>query len=153
MTKEVLVSIAGLQYEIHENDALEVITPGEYYQKGEKHYILYEEVLEEDNTITKNTIKISNGQIDILRKGSINVHMTFEENKSNITYYNTPFGQLLIGLNTYKIQTEFLEDEIRIEIQYGLDVNYSHVSDCNIQIHIRSKKMYQDNKETMSIIN
>lgn len=139
MTKDVLVAIAGLQFEVQDNETVEIITPGEYYCRGDKHYVLYEEVLEEDNSITKNTIKISDQQIDILRKGAVSVHMTFEENKNNITYYNTPFGQLLIGLNTYKIQKKVTEELIEIIINYGLDVNYSHVSDCEIKIHIKSK--------------
>lgn len=139
MTKEVLVAIAGLQFEMQDNETVEVITPGEYYYRGGKHYVLYEEVLEEDHQITKNTIKISDQQIEILRKGPMSVHMTFEENKDNITYYNTPFGQLLIGLNTYKIQKQIDEDKIEIIINYGLDINYAHVSDCEIKISIKSK--------------
>ena len=139
MTKEVLISIAGLQFDLEDNESLEVITPGEYYYRGDKHYILYEEVLEEEHQITKNTIKISENQIDILRKGAMGVHMTFEEGKSNITYYNTPFGQLLIGINTYKIQKNFSEDKMEIIINYGLDINYAHVSDCEIKIAIKSK--------------
>lgn len=140
MTKDVLVAIAGLQFDMQDNEAVEIITPGEYYSKGNKHYVLYEEVLEEDHSITKNTLKISDNQIDILRKGAISVHMTFEENKNNITYYNTPFGQMLIGLDTYKIEKKFEEEQIEIIINYGLEVNYSHVSDCEIKIHIKSKQ-------------
>ena len=140
MTKDVLLSISGLQYEIEENEALEVITPGEYYFKNGKHYILYEEVHEEDQTITKNTIKVSEDQIDILRKGTINVHMTFEENKNNITFYNTPFGQLLIGINTYKIEKDIKDDGMLLKITYGLEVNYAHISNCTIKIHIKSKE-------------
>lgn len=140
MTKDVLVAIAGLQFDMQDNEAVEIITPGEYYSKGNKHYVLYEEVLEEDHTVTKNTLKISENQIDILRKGAISVHMTFEENKNNITYYNTPFGQMLIGLNTYKIEKKIEEGQIEIIINYGLEVNYSHVSDCEIRIYIKSKQ-------------
>lgn len=143
MTKEVLVAISGLQYELNENEALEVITPGEYYCKNGKHYVLYEEVLEEDHSITKNTLKVSGNQVDILRKGSINVHLIFEENTSNMTYYNTPFGDLLIGINTHKITTTETEDRIQVEIHYGLDVNYSHVSDCKIKIDIKPRMIQQ----------
>lgn len=140
MTKDVLVAIAGLQFEMQDNETVEIITPGQYYSKGNKHYILYEEVLEEDQSVTKNTIKISDHQIDILRKGAVSAHMTFEENKNNIAYYNTPFGQLLIGINTYKIQKNVSEDRIEVIINYGLDMNYSHVSDCEIKIHIKAKR-------------
>lgn len=139
MTKDVLVSIKGLHFEIQEDETVEIITPGQYYCKGNKEYVLYEEVLEEDHTITKNTIKICDQQIEILRKGAVSVHMIFEENKNNITYYNTPFGQLLIGLNTYKIQKKTTDNLIEIRIQYGLEMNYSHVTDCEITIQIKAK--------------
>lgn len=140
MTKDVLIAIAGLQFEVEDNGSIEMITSGEYYNKGNKHYILYEEVLEEDRSTTKNTIKISDQQIDILRKGPVNVHMTFEENKKNMTYYDTPFGQLLIGLDTYKIHKKVDEEQIQVIINYGLEINYSHVSNCEIKIDIKSKQ-------------
>ena len=64
MTKDVLVSISGLQFELQGEEAVEMIMPGEYYFKGDKHYVLYEEILEEDHTVTKNTLKISQDQVD-----------------------------------------------------------------------------------------
>ena len=139
MTKEVLVTISGLQYELNESEALEVITPGEYYCKNGKHYVLYEEVLEADQAFTKNTLKISEKQIDLIRKGPVNVHMVFEENNCNMTYYNTPYGDLIIGVNTHKITTTEEEELITVEIQYGLEVNNSHVSDCTIKIMIKPR--------------
>ena len=44
MTKDVLLSIKGLQFEA-ENEAadLETITAAQYYKKNDSHYIIYEE--------------------------------------------------------------------------------------------------------------
>lgn len=140
MTKDVLIAISGLQFETQDDEAVEIITAGEYYCKGDKHYVLYEEIISEDHAVTKNTLKISDNQIDILRKGAVSVHMTFEENKNNITYYNTPFGQMLIGIDTYRIKKKIEENQIEINIQYGLEINYAHVSDCEITIHIKPRQ-------------
>jgi uncharacterized beta-barrel protein YwiB (DUF1934 family) len=93
MTKDVLVSVAGLQFEVDQEAPIEVITAGEYYFKNEKHFILFEEILEGHDGITKNTVKVSEKQIDIMKRGISNVHMIFEENQKNMTYYNTPFGE------------------------------------------------------------
>ena len=47
MTKDVIVSISGLQMPAEgEAEPVEVITVGDYYQKNGKHYVLYEEVNE-----------------------------------------------------------------------------------------------------------
>lgn len=142
MTKEVLISVKGLQFEIDEDEAVEVISVGEYYYRNGKHYIMYEELLPNEdgrNELTKNTIKISDQQIDIIKKGVSNVHMIFELNKKNMTFYNTPFGDLLIGLNTTYINVNSSGDNLDVKLEYALDVNYSHVSDCEIKINVKSK--------------
>lgn len=141
MTKDVLVKISGLQFENDRDEALEVTTVGQYFFKNNKHYILYEEIVEGEMESCKNRIKIEENQVEITKTGSVNVHMIFQENKKNLTYYNTPFGNLLIGLETSHV--EFIEesDHLIVKIQYGLDVNYSHISDCNIEIKVMEKKI------------
>lgn len=139
MTKEVLISISGLQLEIDEDEAVEVISVGEYYKKNEKHYLRYEDMAmdcEGIDNINKNTIKISDSQVDIIKKGASNTHMIFEKNKKNVTYYSTPFGELLIGIYTTKLDIIEAEEEILVKLEYALDVNSNHVSDCDITIKV-----------------
>ena len=53
MTKDVLITIRGVHTLDHEDNDVEMIIRGDYYQKNGKHYILYEEILEGDvNTYT-----------------------------------------------------------------------------------------------------
>lgn len=140
MTKEVLVSVSGLQFAVNSDEAIEIITGGEYYSRGGKQYILYDEMMEEYDGVSKNTIKFTDGIVDITKKGLTNVHMVFEEKKKNMTYYNTPFGNLMIGLYTNKIQIEEKEEDIRIVVDYALDINYEFVSDCVITIVVKAKQ-------------
>lgn len=142
MTKDILVSITGLQFEMNEEEAVEVISVGEYYYKNGKHYIIYEDMLiegAEDAGLTKNTIKIGPGQVDIMKKGAGTVHMMFEQNKKNMTYYNTPFGDLLIGLYTTNMDFQESEEELLLTLEYALDINGNHVSDCNIVIKVNPR--------------
>ena len=52
MTQEVLLTISGLhQMEFmengdEENEPIEVITPASYYLKNDRHYVIYDEVVE-----------------------------------------------------------------------------------------------------------
>lgn len=140
MTKEVLVSVTGLQVAVNSDQAIEVITGGEYYNRGGKHYILYDELMEECEGVSKNIIKVADGLVDITKKGLTNVHLVFEEKKKNMTYYNTPFGNLMIGLYTNRIQVEQKDEEIQIQVDYALDINYEFVSDCVITINVKEKK-------------
>lgn len=136
MTKDVLVSISGLQFDADQKETVEVISPGEYYFRNGKHFVLYEEISEESNEITKNVVKFSESQAEITKKGASNVHMLFEGGKNNQTYYSTPYGSLLIGINTEKVCVEESEDALKVYIHYALDMNYNHVSDCSVTIRI-----------------
>ena len=87
MTKDVLLSISGLQFAAQDEEdvePVEVITAGDYYKKNGKHYILYEEVMEGFDGNTRNIIKLTEDSLDITKKGVSNVHMVFEKNKKNV---------------------------------------------------------------------
>lgn len=142
MNKDVIVSIKGLQFgksggELSE--PVEVINVGEYYNRNGKHYVLFDEVIEGFEGSTKNTLKISNESVDITKKGATNVHMAFEENKKNVTCYNTYYGNIMIGIDAKDISVDESDKCIDVEVNYALDVNYEHLADCTISISIKSK--------------
>ena len=90
MTKEVLLTIKGLQFNNETgNDSIEVITKGDYYLKNGKRYIIFDEVSEGFEGSTHNIIKINDNCMDVTKKGIANVHMVFEENKKNMAYYTS----------------------------------------------------------------
>lgn len=143
MTKDVLISIAGLQYEMEGDEAIEMISAGEYYFRNHKHYVIYEELLEESESITstvKCSIKITNERIEVIKKGPAAVHMIFEIGQNHMTYYSTPFGDLMIGVTTKSIELHEKEHLIEAKLTYALDMNYQFVSDCNLVIKIMARE-------------
>ncbi|MCI8496146.1 MAG: DUF1934 domain-containing protein [Lachnospiraceae bacterium] len=143
MTKDVLLSIRGLQFVAREEEDIEpveMITAGDYYKKNGKHYIMYDEVMEGFDGNTRNIIKLTEDSLDITKKGVANVHMVFEKNKKNVSYYNTPFGSLLIGIDAKSVDIAETENNIDVNIKYNLEVNYEHLADCSIVLHIKSKE-------------
>lgn len=140
MAKDVLISISGLQFAGGENsEPVEVITSGSYYKKNGRHYILYDEVAEDTAGTTKNIIKLGDEVLDITKRGETNVHMMFEKDKKNVTYYGTPYGNLLIGIDATKVQVEETEHNLSVHVDYALEVNYEHMADCKITMNIQSK--------------
>lgn len=139
MTRDVLISISGAQMSDGEQDDIEMITTGDYFLKNGKHYILYDEISEGFGGIIKNTIKVHPGSMDIIKKGGSDVRMKFEKNKKNMTCYATPVGELMIGISTNQILVEEQEDLLKIAVEYSLDINYEHVSECNIVVSVRPR--------------
>lgn len=141
MTKDVLISISGLHFGAEEENGagepVEIITPASYYFKNGKHYVLYDEVVEGVPGMVKNTIKIVDGAFfEVKKTGIANARMVFEKGRMNMTSYETPFGEMMIGIHTRDITTTVEEEKITVHISYGLDVNSEPLSDCEIDVSI-----------------
>lgn len=140
MTKDVLVSISGTQFmQVNPGDEpIEVVTNGSYYKKNNKHYVIYNEIIEGINGVTKNTLKFDDTFFNLTRSGAINTSMIFEENRRNMTNYNTPFGALTIGIDASNIDVKEEEEEINVNVDYAIDVNYEYLADCKIALKIQA---------------
>ncbi|MDE7022043.1 MAG: DUF1934 domain-containing protein [Lachnospiraceae bacterium] len=141
MTKDVLISLRGLQFDQSDGDAekIETIMAGSYYFKNGNHYILFDEIMEGFTEPVKNRIKFGEHALELTRSGAVNVHMLFEENRKNMTSYNTPYGNILIGINTKKIHIAQESERITVNVDYALDINYEYLADCQIVLDIRAQ--------------
>lgn len=138
MTREVLISISGSQRSGGEPDVMELMITGDYFEKNGKRYVIYEEILEDGGGTIRNTIKIMPDLVSIDKKGQVSAHMVFQKNQKNMTCYLTPFGQMMIGISTDDIRLQEEEDQLKVDVDYSLDINYEHVSDCNISLAVKS---------------
>lgn len=141
MTKEVLIAIRGMQFEgATDPESIEVIQKGQYYQRNGSHYLVYEEPVEESGDRILNRIKFKNGEVQVTKKGAVNTMLSFRQNEKNMTNYATPFGNLIMGINTQKIDLKMNESKLEILVDYALDINYEFVADCKINITATSLK-------------
>lgn len=142
MEKEVLLALKGLQFAMDEEgaQALETITPAEYYKRNDSHYVVYDEITEGFKDTTKNIIKFKGSQVEVTKKGLVNVHMVFQERKKNMTSYSTPFGNILIGIDTDEVKIEEEDGKIHVTVVYSLEANYEHMADCKIEMRISSRE-------------
>ena len=83
-------------------------------------------------------IKASDSTVEIIRKGAFNSCLVFRKDRCCMTPYNTPFGTLMVGINTKDLIILEDKDILIIKINYSLDINYDHVSDCCVEIKISS---------------
>ena len=141
MTKDVLVTIKGVQSleDIEEQEDVEVVAKGDYYYRNGHHFIMFDEMSDEDYQTTKNTIKITEKSVEVRRKGAANVQMIFEENKKNLTHYATPFGNLQMAVAATKIDFKEKEESLDLIIDYALEINSQHAADCQISLCVRPK--------------
>ena len=141
MTQKIMLKLQGLQTNQGGEDTgqIETVVSGDYYKRDDKHYVIYEEATEGFEQSIRNRLKFSEDMVELSRSGPINVRMVFQENKKNLTSYNTPFGQILMGINTKKIQVTQQEGHIIVKVEYSLDVSGEFLSDCHMKIDIYSQ--------------
>ena len=141
MTNQVLLTVAGLQFLDGEEEVpVELVTTGSYYYRNNKHYILYDEVVEGYSEHIQTTVKIAEDKLEIIKKGLSRIHMEFEKNSKSLSAYNTPFGDLSVGILTHQIEIQESEWDIHVRVNYSLDINEKYLAACSIQLHVKSKE-------------
>lgn len=134
MDENVVIKISGLQIVENTGDNVEVIAKGKHYLKKDKHYLLYEEYENDENTKTSNMIKFNNDIVEITRKGQVDGKLIFQENQKKQSLYSTPMGDLLIEVLTKEIEISDDDDDVNLKIKYQIHVDGNKVSDNEIDI-------------------
>lgn len=138
MTRNVVISLAGLQYATEEEEApIEVINFGQYYKKGDKHYLLYEET-DEKGTATKCRIKVSEKELELQKRDRSNTRLLFLPGEEYLTNYETPYGSLLVGVNTRSLELYEEDEFLRATLKYGLEINSEKTGECTLVLKVQS---------------
>lgn len=145
MKDKVYISVRGLhltsQSEGYDEDEepIEVINVGTYKVVNGKEYIKYDEIYEGDSGKSTSIIKIADGAVEITKKGSVTTHLSFVQGEKTMTFYETPFGNIYLGIFSREVDIQRTEDTIKISIDYSLELNYEQVSDAKVVIDISSR--------------
>lgn len=140
MTKDVLVTVRGLQMTPDGDDTIEVTTTGKYYEKDGKRYLFYDEIGDDTNLIVKNSIQITEEHVSVSKKGVINAQMNFEKENKLVSVYETPYGQMEMDVYTTGICLDERDDFLELKLEYLLEINNQHVSDSEILLQIRPQQ-------------
>ena len=138
MTKDVLITISGMQFDI-DDESIELITEGMYYLKNGKHYVLVEEQPTDEGPVTKNVVKFHEGHFEMTKKGGNNSYLLFEEGKKTSTIYQTPAGPMKVDVLTHDFSLEETEKELKVKVNYALDINYNFISECEVSFKVQAR--------------
>ena len=144
MTTEVLIHIKTQQIlrdraADETDDVIELMVGGEYYFRNGTHYLLYEETMEGFKEPTKNLVKVRPDFMEVRKKGTVNVTMTFEKGKTHTALYKTPFGILEMEFDTKQVFVQGVGKCMEICADYVLGMHGSPMADCKMQMRIATK--------------
>lgn len=139
MREKIVLYITGLHSTGSDDDSVEMIYAGQHYFRNGKHFIKYQESLE-DGLMTDNMIKISSDEVELIRKGPITTNMLFTVGEKNLSYYDTPFGSMVMGIDTSDMCITEKDDEMIVDISYNLEMNGNHVAKSHVMIKVRDEE-------------
>ena len=125
MTDNVIISIKGQQlYAESSPDEIELVTAGTLKRDSRGGFtVSYQEseLTGLEGTTTK--LHIDGGKVTLLREGNINSQMVFEEGRRHLSMYETPYGELSIGVNTRRMRSTLGETGGDLEIDYAIEID------------------------------
>lgn len=141
MKKDVLLTINGKHKERGADwDGVEVMTTGTLYEKDQALYLIYDEVMgEREEDINHNRIKIEQDplMVTITKSGAVASVMSFAKDVKEKSSYETPYGSLLMEIDTKEIHFENEDDRMYLRIRYDLEMNYEPLSESDISIEAK----------------
>lgn len=140
MQDKYIITVVGEQTVDDEKDKIEVITSGHYEQKDGVITVTYPEFSEEDPNIrTDTTVTLSGGRLTIERRGEMSSRLLLEEGRRHQCLYDSPMGQMMIGIYTDRVRCRLDEHGGEIRASYQLDFSGAAVSYNELHITIKEK--------------
>ncbi len=122
------------------DDSVEVVSMGQMYEKDGFVCLTYEEVVDEEETgvvqVVKNMIRISEEQVEVIKKGPAQSHMVFVPDQTTFTYYSTPLGELEVSIFTDEIERITSDNGFSLNMQYQLEMNQTFISNSSVNIAV-----------------
>lgn len=118
-----------------ELEQYEMWLEGSCIEKGESHYLRYEEVQEDIQIQT--TVKLNPEQGFIHRKGGVNMRLPLTPGTRGNGHYESPFGSLPIITDTHQLAIEVQKSEKvsgRFNTQYDLIIGGNSVGRYTLDI-------------------
>lgn len=121
MTKETYLTVIGVSIDEDGHETTTTITArGQYFERDGARFLLYSEKDPETNSFTSNTLKLTDGLLELSRRGAIRCRMVFEAGKNHRVSYATPYGTLLLDLFTEELTAGWSERDGEIRLAYSL---------------------------------
>jgi len=137
--KKVMISIKGTPMPTEgENDAFELMTDGEYSFKDDISTFSYVESELTGIGGMLTTFNVEPDRVVLSRDNGLSGDMIFSEKQKHHFLYETPFGSILMGIDTHSIKKNMCDDGGSLEIRYDIEVDNISVSKNLFQINIRS---------------
>ena len=137
--KKAMISIIGLPVlPGNDDDGFELMTDGEYARDGVYSTFSYFESELTGLDGLQTTFNVEPDRVILSRGDGLSGDMIFSENQKHHFLYETPFGSIMLGIDTHSIKKNLRDDGGSLEIRYDIEVDNVSVSQNLFKIKIKT---------------
>ena len=139
MKKDVLISIKGLQkFENTEDpEMVELVTPGVLSSVAGGYNLSYRETEITGLQGTVTSFQVFPEQVSMVRMGTVCLQMVFEQGRRHFSVYETPYGNMSIGVRTRQMRNTLGESGGEIDIVYNIEIDHAVAGQNEFHISVR----------------
>lgn len=137
--KDYVITVKGLQeYEDEgDNTDIEMMAEGDFVFEDGKYFIDYDETEATGMEGTSTTIEIDNEYVSLTRSGELNSTLLFIKGRQTTSYYDTPYGNIMMSINTESVDVDMNESGGRVSVKYSMSMNNLFSGTNTFEIHVR----------------
>lgn len=136
MNKKAVITVDSAIFN-EEEDTISVVTPGDFCETEYGYKVQYDETKISGMEGTKTTILIRKDSFDLIREGTTETKMEFENYKTTTSLYKTPYGVMDIRIDTRKLKINVDEKGGNINTVYILEIGGQPAIKTNLSIDIK----------------
>ena len=123
MRDNVIISIKGRQINDNGPDEMELVTEGRMICNDKGVLVSYQESELTGLQGTTTMLRINGPVVTLLREGTVNSQMVFEEGRRHLSMYETPYGSMSVGIHTRRVKNTIGELGGDLEIDYAIEID------------------------------
>ncbi len=133
---DVKITVVGVQEIDGQTDKTEMTTVGTLTEDANGYVLQYAESAATglDNTVT--TLRIQPQMVTMERTGAHAGLLVLECKKRHLCSYATPIGNVMLGVYTEKVDTQFMQLGGTVRVSYTLDVGGNMMSRQKLTVRV-----------------
>ena len=136
MKKKVVINIVDSHFDAKDKYSSELNALGTLEHTEDGYLLSYEEPCEGLEGCVTTLRCESNGTVTMTRCGDYSTQMIMEREKRHSCHYNTPMGEMVMGVFARRIESDMTEDGGSLLLDYTIDINADFASINELKITV-----------------
>lgn len=138
MKKDVVIYIKGKDSVGGEDEKIEFMTAGSYYEKDGAQFLSYEEINDDDHKVTKTLLKVEEERcVTLTRSGAVKSQLIIEKDRRHQCHYDNGIVDWMMGIEASNIYNDLKDNGGILNFSYSMDINAMLESEHEINIVVK----------------